>query len=76
ITPWGQFIGAVIMFWVLGFLPTFILAGILKKAGVLRIPEKLELAGLDFADYQDRYLSEEDVNEAEKEEARRHGLIS
>jgi len=76
ITPWGQFVGAAIVFWVLGFLPAFVLAGILKKVGLLRIPKKLELAGLDFADYRDRYLSEEDVNEAERGEARRHGLIS
>ncbi len=75
ITPWGQLAGAVIMFWVLGFLPTFVLAGILKAAGVLRIPEKLELAGLDFADFHDRYLSEEDVAAAEYEEARRHGVV-
>ncbi len=75
ITPWGQFIGAVIMFWVLGFLPTWVLAGIFKSAGVLRIPREIELAGLDLAEYHDRYLSETEVAKAEEEEARAAGLI-
>lgn len=48
ITPWGQTIGAAIMFLVLGFLPAWIVCGILKKFGILRIPERVELAGLDF----------------------------
>jgi Amt family ammonium transporter len=47
ITPWGQLIGAAIMFIVLGFLPCYIVAGILKKVGLLRIPWEVELAGLD-----------------------------
>ncbi|MEO1995748.1 MAG: ammonium transporter [Planctomycetaceae bacterium] len=47
ITPWGQFLGAVIMFFVLGFLPCYGLAALLKRAGVLRIPRAVEFAGLD-----------------------------
>jgi len=76
ITPWGQFIGAWIMFGVLGFIPAYIVAGVLKAAGVLRIPEKVEIMGLDLADYHGRYLSKADVYEAEQEEARRRGLIT
>ena len=75
ITPWGQFIGAVIMFWVLGFLPTWILAGIFKRFGVLRIPVEIELAGLDLGDYHGRYLEESEVAAAEEAEARQAGLI-
>ena len=75
ITPWGQFAGAIIMFWVLGFLPAWILSKIINAFGLLRIPPELEIAGLDLADFQDRYLSEEDVTRAEEEEARRLGLI-
>jgi ammonia channel protein AmtB len=75
ITPWGQFIGAVIMFWVLGFLPTWILAGILKGLGALRIPKEIELVGLDLTEYHGRYLSEAEVREAERKEARESGLI-
>ncbi|MCI0430473.1 MAG: ammonium transporter [Rhodospirillales bacterium] len=48
ITPWGQFIGAVIMFWVLGFIPGYVLSAILKAFGVLRVPREVELAGLDY----------------------------
>jgi Amt family ammonium transporter len=49
ITPWGQFIGAIIMFWVLGFIPGFVLSWILKQAGLLRVPRSVEVAGLDHA---------------------------
>jgi ammonia channel protein AmtB len=48
ITPWGQFVGAVIMFWGLGFIPGFILSYILKAVGLLRVPREVELAGLDY----------------------------
>ena len=48
VTPWGQFIGAIIMFWVLGFIPGYILSWILKSFGVLRVPREVELAGLDY----------------------------
>ncbi len=47
INPLGNFLGAVIMF-ALGFIPTFILAKILNGAGLLRVPAKIELEGLDF----------------------------
>jgi Amt family ammonium transporter len=50
ITPWGQLAGAVIMFFVLGFIPGYIAAGILKRLGRLRVPEHVELAGLDFGE--------------------------
>ena len=49
ITPWGQFAGAVIMFWVLGFIPGWIVAKILAAFGLLRIPKEIEIAGLDLA---------------------------
>lgn len=75
ITPWGQFIGAVIMFGLLGFLPAWIAAGILKKMNLLRIPEEVEIAGLDLAEYHGRYLDESEVYEAEITEARARGLI-
>jgi Amt family ammonium transporter len=48
VTPWGQFMGAVIMFWVLGFIPGYILASILRIFGLLRVPREVELAGLDY----------------------------
>ena len=76
ITPWGQFAGAVIMFWVLGFLPAFVVANILKSFGVLRIPEAVELAGLDIgADVADE-LDAIEISQADIAEARRLGLLT
>ena len=48
ITPWGQFFGAMIMFWGLGFIPAWIVAKILSGMDLLRIPLQVELLGLDF----------------------------
>ena len=33
----------------LGFIPTFIVCKILNSLGMLRVPPKVELEGLDFA---------------------------
>ena len=63
------------MFGVLGFLPAWIVAGILKSMGMLRIPVEVELAGLDLAEYHGRYLDEAGVAEAELTEARERKLI-
>ena len=49
ISPWGQFVGALIMFGLLGFLPGFITAKILHAIGILRIPKSVETAGLDIS---------------------------
>ena len=48
INPLGMFIGALIMFFVLGMLPGWIIAKILHGMGKLRIPREVELAGLDY----------------------------
>lgn len=76
INPIGQFLGAVIMFGVLGFIPAWILAKILNAMGLLRIPPRVELAGLDLSEYHGRYLDEAEVYEAEVKEARERGLIT
>jgi ammonia channel protein AmtB len=75
VTPWGNAIGAVIMFLVLGFIPTYIVAGILKSCNALRIPREIELVGLDLSEYASRYLDEDEVLAAELEEARRIGYL-
>jgi ammonia channel protein AmtB len=51
INPLGQFIGAIIMFFVLGFCPGYIVARIQAACGTLRIPPEIELQGLDFAEH-------------------------
>ena len=75
ITPWGNFAGAVIMFFVLGFIPCYILGAILKSLNMLRIPREIELVGLDLSEYAARYDSEDDVTKAEIDEARRVGIV-
>ncbi len=67
ITPWGQFIGAVIMFWVLGFIPGWVTAKILNGFGMLRIPREVELAGLDVGANAERYAEELGIINAERD---------
>ena len=75
ITPWGNFAGAVIMFGVLGLLPGYLFARLMKALKVLRVPAKVELMGLDFAEYHGRYLDQREVSEAELQWGLEHGLI-
>jgi Amt family ammonium transporter len=65
INPVGNFIGAVIMFGVLGFLPGFVVAKILNAMGMLRIPREVELMGLDFETAEDEAAAADDVRRAE-----------
>jgi len=55
INPIGNFLGAMLFFWVLGFLPCFVLSKILDGMGLLRVPREIELAGLDTHDYGDSF---------------------
>ena len=66
INPLGQFAGAIIMFFVLGFLPGWVVAKILAAAGMLRIPKQVELLGLDFANNRDEQAAAADVRATEK----------
>ncbi len=66
ISPWGQFAGAVIMFGVLGFLPAFLVSKVMASMGILRIPAKVELEGLDHKDETAFQYAVADVVAAEK----------
>ena len=55
INPVGQILGAIIMFWVLGFLPCYVLARVLQYFKMLRVPREVELAGLDTHQLGDAY---------------------
>ena len=66
ISPWGQFVGAVIMFGVLGFLPAFVVSKIMHGAGALRVPAVIELQGLDHHSEVAYQHALEDVKAAEK----------
>ncbi len=48
VNPLGNSIGGVIMFFVLGFIPGWVVAKILDGFGLLRVPRAVELIGLDF----------------------------
>ena len=69
ITPWGQIGGAIIMFFVLGFIPTFIVARILKALNVLRIPHEVELAGLGYFEEETMASDGQAIVDAEMAEA-------
>ena len=58
------------MFGLLGFLPCFILAKILKSFGLLRIPLEVEVAGLDHPVHKEEADQVRELIAAEREEFR------
>ena len=66
VNPLGQLLGAIIMFFVLGFVPAFVLSKIQAKLGVLRIPEEVELQGLDYAENHAYEAAVADIIAADK----------
>jgi ammonia channel protein AmtB len=72
----GQFLGACIMFIVLGFIPAFIVSKILSMMGMLRVPPAVELVGLDMSEELREEMDAIEVSEADIAEARRLGLLT
>jgi ammonium transporter, Amt family len=70
ITPWGQAIGAIIMFWVLGFMPGYALSWTLKQFKVLRVPREVELAGLDYMIHSTTVREDDEIRAVLLNEAR------
>ncbi|HET9273746.1 MAG TPA: ammonium transporter, partial [Methyloceanibacter sp.] len=66
VNPLGNTIGAVIMFFVLGFVPAWVLSKILDGFGLLRVPRQVELMGLDFRTLAEEEAARADVRAAEK----------
>lgn len=66
INPVGQFLGAIIMFFVLGFMPAWIVSKIINAFGMLRIPKEIELLGLDFQSQREEERAASEVREAER----------
>ena len=66
INPLGQFLGAIIMFGVLGMLPGYVIARILSAFGKLRIPREVEIAGLDYEIMEDDREAEKAVASSTK----------
>ena len=69
ISPWGNFLGALIMFFVLGFFPALIASKILHSMGKLRIPREIEMVGLDINHETLRAMEADDVARAIRQEA-------
>ena len=65
ITIGRRSLAAVIMF-ALGFIPVYILAKILEAAGLLRVPPRVELEGLDFATNEAMMAAVAEIGSAEK----------
>jgi ammonia channel protein AmtB len=74
--PLGNFIGAWIMWGVLGFIPAFVAARIFKALGLLRVPERVELMGLDFSEDLECDRAVAEALAGERDEARALGLIT
>jgi ammonium transporter, Amt family len=66
ISPVGNTIGAVICFFVLGFVPAYILSLILNAFGLLRVPRKAEILGLDIVGEEAYQASIAEVQAAER----------
>jgi ammonia channel protein AmtB len=75
VTPWGNFVGAVIMFWVLGFIPGWITAKILNAFGALRIPREVEIAGLDITMDLNSGEETKEVSASVRQAAKSAGLV-
>ena len=75
VTPWGNFIGAIIMFWVLGFIPGWITAKILNAFGALRIPREVEIAGLDIVTDLEGEEETKEVSASVRQAAKSAGLV-
>ena len=67
INPIGQLLGALIMFGLLGFLPAYLVTRLQSSLGILRIPEKIELQGLDFIENLSRESAKEQLAAIERE---------
>ena len=67
INPLGNFIGALIMCGVLGFIPGFVISKILKGFGMLRIPPEIEITGLDISFVESDKADEQAIIDAELE---------
>ncbi len=72
INPLGNFLGAIIMFGVLGLLPGYVVSRILNSMGMLRIPAKVELEGLDHHSELAYQQAVADVLKAESKIAEKH----
>ena len=57
----------IIMFFVLGFVPCYLVGWALKKLGMLRIPRAIELAGMDHVVMAQAEADAEELKQVELE---------
>ena len=62
--------GWFVVFFVLGFIPGYVVSWILKQLGWLRIPREVELAGLDYFVHEATIRDDDEMREALAQEAR------
>ncbi len=65
--PFGQFAGALIIFWILGFIPGYLTAGILKFFKILHLPKVVQITGQDILSTRDRIIETNNIYETEKQ---------
>ena len=66
INPFGQFAGAIILFWILGYIPGYLSTKILKFFEILELSQTVQIAGQDIMIMRDDYLNKQDLNNVEK----------
>ena len=66
ITPWGQATGALIMC-VLGFIPCYVIAKLLNRKNMLRVPFEVELIGLDHEHLHEEILQAQEVRDSDRD---------
>ena len=67
INPFGQFTGALILFWILGFIPGYLSTKILKFFNILETTSTIQLTGEDIIFKRDNFLLNQELIEAEIE---------
>ena len=67
INPFGQFAGALIIFWILGFIPGYLTAGTLKFFKILHLPKVVQITGQDILSTRDKIIETNNIYETEKQ---------
>ncbi len=64
--PFGQFAGALIIFWILGFIPGYLTASVLKFFKILHLSDTVKITGQDILSTRDKIIENNNIYEAEK----------
>ncbi len=64
--PFGQFAGALIIFWILGFIPGYLTASVLKFFKILYLSDTVQMTGQDILSTRDKIIENNNIYEAEK----------